>query len=389
MSIIGGIDLTGGTIAAFGTLLVYDVFFVTFDREVALVWTARWNLGKVLFFLNRYLPFFDTFLSLHLLLGKNTDKGCLLGFSAVTWLIVVGIIVAEAILMLRTYAIWERKRSIFITLILLGCGTFIPGIIVTQFEVESLAYVANPNGGCTKTKPSSPVIFVAFLLLILCETTIVILTLVRARHHYLSRQTRSPLIWQLYKDGLLYYVYLLAFSLVNLITAVAAPPAYTNWLTTPQRVMHSLLCTRVLLHIRSHNTDADSENMSTQVAMSFTPYYDQGRTGMTHSSATASGSGSGSGSDADTRLFLTFSSHTESTSPSEPRSSVFRYKELALASPGVESSVIETPRSPRIAEEIELQPLSRPSEPQVRFTGPLEGIPEPRSPTKGKDRQGS
>ncbi|KAL5514110.1 hypothetical protein ACEPAG_2871 [Sanghuangporus baumii] len=386
MPIIGGIDLTGGTIAAFGTLLVYDVFFVTFDREVALVWTSRWNLGKILFFLNRYLPFFDTFLSLHLLLGKNTDKGCLLGFSAVTWLIVVGIIVAEAILMLRTYAIWERKRAISITLILLGCGTFIPGIIVTQFEVQSLAYIAVPNGGCTKTKPSSPVIFVAFLLLILCETTIVILTLVRARHHYLSRQTRSPLIWQLYKDGLLYYVYLLAFSLVNLITAVAAPPAYTNWLTTPQRVMHSLLCTRVLLHIRSHSTDPDSENMSTQVAMSFTPYYDQGRTEMTHSSATASGSGLASVSDADTRLFLTFSSHTENTNPSEARSSVFRYKELALASPGVESSTVESPRSPHVAEEIELQPISRPAEPQA---GPPEGIPRPRSPTKGKDRQGS
>ena len=58
--------------------------------------------------------------------------------------------------MLRTYAIWERKRAILITLIILGSvspggilalactetmsqGTFIPGIIVTQLEVESFA----------------------------------------------------------------------------------------------------------------------------------------------------------------------------------------------------------------------------------------------------------
>ena len=145
--------------------------------------------------------------------------------------------------------------------------------------------------------------------------------------------------------------------------------------------MHSLLCTRVLLHIRSHGSNPDSEVMTTQVDMTFTPCEDdRERTCLTHSSATASGSGTGSGSDADTRLFLTFSSHTESTSPSEARSSVFRYKELALASPGVASSAVGRPQSPPVTEEIELQPISpRLATPLVRFAGPA----------KGRDQQGS
>ncbi|EJD00468.1 uncharacterized protein FOMMEDRAFT_169913 [Fomitiporia mediterranea MF3/22] len=358
MPIVGGIDLIAGTIAAFSALLVYDVFFVTFYKEVLLIWPSRWNFVKILFFLNRYLPFVDTFLSLHLLTGKSTDRGCLLGFQTVTWLIVIGIIISEMILMVRTYAIWGQNRIILYILIFMSAGVFIPGIIVTQFEVQSFAYVAMPRG-CSQSKPASSIIFVAFLLLILCETTIVAMTLIRARQHYISREIRSPLIKQLYKDGLFYYVYLLTFSIVNVITALAAPPAFANWLTTPQRVVHSLLCTRVLLHIRSHNTTPDTELMTTQVDMSFvTPLeYNTQPEPLGLSSGTASGSGYGSSSASDsydTRVFLSFASHTDSTSPSEGRSSVVRYKNPEIIRERDQDRGYEAE-----AEAYELQPLSR------------------------------
>lgn len=87
-----------------------------------------------------------------------------------------------------------------------------------------------------------------------------------------------------------------AFSLVNLLIAVAAPvriniliinsvvkisdihyrimlqPQFANWLTTPQRVFHSLLCTRIMLHIRAFAAeDGSYPTTITQASMEFNP----------------------------------------------------------------------------------------------------------------------
>ncbi|KAL5489765.1 hypothetical protein ACEPAI_4597 [Sanghuangporus weigelae] len=264
MPIVGGIDLTGGTIVAFGALLIYDVFFVTFDQEVTLVWPSRWSLGKTLFFLNRYLPFVDTFLSLHHShYSLDRKEYC-------PWLVVVGICISEVILMIRTSAIWERRRTIHYVLLFLGAGTLIPSIVMAQLEVMSLDYKPGVHGGCIKSRPSSRIVFVAYLLLVvMCETTIAILTLVQAWCHYRSNQIESPLISQLYQDGLLYFVYLQVFLIFNIIIAFAGPPDIGTLLAIPQCVLHSLLCTRVLLHIRSHSRSSPEEITTTQVAMAF------------------------------------------------------------------------------------------------------------------------
>ncbi|TDL23407.1 hypothetical protein BD410DRAFT_787230 [Rickenella mellea] len=263
---IGGIDLVSATIAATGTLLVYDYLFVTFEREVTLVWSQKWTWGKVMFMLNRYLPFIDTFLSLHLLTTENSGSECLNGFIAVTWLILFGIIIAEVILMMRTYAIWALKRSIYIGLATIALVLYIPAIVITEIEVRSYAYAGSPNG-CVKTKSSSKIIFLAFVLLVISETVIVVLTVVRVWK--LMRRGRSRLLVTMYHDGLIYYIYLLGMSVINLIIPLAAPPDFSNWLTTPQRVLHSILCTRVLLHIRAGNLEPDMLVSHTQVDLSF------------------------------------------------------------------------------------------------------------------------
>ncbi|KAH8113071.1 hypothetical protein DFH11DRAFT_1602889 [Phellopilus nigrolimitatus] len=368
MSLTGaaGIDLIGGTIAAFGALLVYDVFFVTFDQEVwsltapmylilnyfqvSLVWFSRWSSVKVLYILNRYLPFVDTFLSLHLLTGTNTDQECLFGFKAVTWLIVVGIIIAEIILMFRTYALWGRRPIILGILVSLGLAVYIPAIVIAQLEVETFAYAAVPTGGCAKTKDTSPIIFVAFLLLIINETTIVVLTLIQAR--LLHRESQSTLVLLMYKDGLFYYIYLLSFSLVNLLIAVAAPPEFANWLTTPQRVMHSLLCTRVLLHIRGHSLNPDVQIATTQASLSFASVDLEARAAEQGRSELSLGSGPGSESGSGKHTLLSFQSSIQTNS--EPTSSRWR---------GDEKEYRSEPEPQ--AETIELQSLSH--SPRVKF----------------------
>lgn len=238
-------QLIQSTLVASVTVLVYDLL-CTLDQEITYVWSNPWTLSSLLFFLNRYLPFFDTLLALNLKFSRNSPEKCLSHFTAVTWLIVIGTLISELILMLRTYAIWERKRSVRIILYFVAAIVFLPAMVVTYFEVKSLRYVPTSSRGC-RLVHASPIILVAYVLLVLSETTMAILTAIQAYRHL--RHSQSKWVIHLYKDGILFYFFLLSISLANIIVPITAPSIFANWLATPQRVIHSILCTRVLFLI--------------------------------------------------------------------------------------------------------------------------------------------
>ncbi|KIM87714.1 hypothetical protein PILCRDRAFT_814404 [Piloderma croceum F 1598] len=171
--------------------------------------------------------------------------------------------------MIRTYALWGRKRSILIVLWLLSAFTFIPAIIVTAFELKSLQYENSPiagEAGCF-LHHASKIIFIAYVLLIMCESAIVILTMIKAVSHL--RRSRSSWIIKFYKDGLLFYVYVSIISVANIVIPVAAPPAYANWFATPLRVFHSIFCTRVLLFIFRQRKSEGTAATHSQIFSSF------------------------------------------------------------------------------------------------------------------------
>ncbi|PPQ67610.1 hypothetical protein CVT26_006820 [Gymnopilus dilepis] len=216
------------TLVACGTLLVYDLL-CTLDREVAYVWRPPWSLGTLLFFLNRYLPFIDTFLSLKLKLSMNSPETCQRQFKVVTWMIASGIIISEFILVLRTYAICQRKRYALVTLSISSALAFIPAIIVTDIELRSLKYIPSGYPGCRLSSASS-IIIISYILLALSETTMAVLTGIAA-YRYL-RHSQSRWVTRLYREGLLFYVYLLSVSIANVLVPILAPRIFANWLAT-------------------------------------------------------------------------------------------------------------------------------------------------------------
>lgn len=248
-SVPPSLNTVPATIAGFATLLVFD-WACTFADEVAYVWSSPWNLGTILFVLNRYPPFVDTFLSLYILTTTQPPDVCLRSFKTVTWLIVFGVFIAEAILMLRTYAIYDRKRWVLILLSITMACLLIPGTVVVELELQSLSYGIPPSGiytGCYLDKPASTIIFLAYVLVLASETLVFVLTLIKAIKHL--RRSRTPLVINLYRNGLLFYLYTFLISMANVIVPVAAPARFSNWLATPQRVLHSIFCTRILLSL--------------------------------------------------------------------------------------------------------------------------------------------
>lgn len=57
-----------------------------------------------------------------------------------------------------------------------------------------------------------------------------------------------------FRDGILSYIYLFALSTLNVVVVFKLPNSYLNLLASPERVLHCLLSSRVLLHIRAQMT---------------------------------------------------------------------------------------------------------------------------------------
>lgn len=231
-------------------VLVYDVL-LTLGEEINYVWFQPWTLGSVLFMVNRYLPFIDTSMGLYLQLAVTTPRKCEQYYNGITWLIAIGLMVSETILLLRTWALWERQMKILLILGGLSTLTFVPGILITHWEIKSLKFGPVPEGGvgCNMIS-ASKVIMVAYVLIALSETVVVVLTIIKGQQHR-ARASRSSWVKRVYRHGLIFYLYLLAITIANMVVPLAAAqPRYKNYLAVPQRVFHSIFCNRVILLIQ-------------------------------------------------------------------------------------------------------------------------------------------
>jgi len=242
------------------------------DEEVTYVWPSPWGLSKYIYIVNRYLPFVDIFVLVRVVVRHNTVDECRVYGNVVTWLTVIGILFSEFILMMRTYAIWDRRRSILITFWVLGIAVVGPALAVTFFEQRSIEYEETPPSvvACELKHAKSRIIAVAFILLVICETTIVVLTVIKAVEHL--RHSRSTWVSELYRDGLMFYLYLLAVSLANVLTPVLGPATLWNFLAPPQRVLHSIFCNRLLVlilrqwahaNLRAPSSELSPDSLST------------------------------------------------------------------------------------------------------------------------------
>ncbi|PPR02001.1 hypothetical protein CVT24_011124 [Panaeolus cyanescens] len=174
--------------AALSQILSFDLVAVamyvfeyglTLEMEVNLVWSTNWNWMKVIFLLQRYLPFADTaFLIMYLKFGP--------GMNIVRYMMTSGTAFSELILFLMMIPGWKAYRA----------------------------------GG------------------------------------------DSALYQSVYRDGLIYYVFLFALSTINIVVIKMLPYGYENLLTGVERCMHSILTSRVLLHIRQlGNNNQDHYSM--------------------------------------------------------------------------------------------------------------------------------
>jgi hypothetical protein len=249
---------------AFLALLIYDCI-VSFDSEFTYVWLSKWGLVKILYLITRYTPFIDTTLAvLERLDTQKSFTSCDHTKTFTTIFSGAGIGLSDLILMIRTYSMYQGSRKI---LAIFG----IAWLVIGGFDIWAEINWTNIFSD-VQSLPGIPSCFLAgpnklgvvcYISLMVGEIVVVLMTLWKGFQNYVSfkfSEATQKLIVTFYKDGVLFYVILLSISIANVVLLLTEPPQLQELLDTPLRVLHSILCCRLVVHVRAV-ADADANRI--------------------------------------------------------------------------------------------------------------------------------
>jgi len=233
-------------------LLGYE-FCLTIYDEITLIWQSPWSYTKVLFLLVRYIPFFSISLMIYdqISLGRTVEQ-CNKGFPALIWFVMFGIILAEVILMIRTWAVWRQNKIIGCVLAVLQTATLAASIYGNVKFVRALQISPPPIPGfrgCFVTATSNT-LRVDFLTLSALQLIVLSLMCVAAFKAY-KLGSVNELSRTIHRDGIMIYVYLLLITIANVTCMYALPTALAIMMAPLQAVLYSVLTCRIVFKIRS------------------------------------------------------------------------------------------------------------------------------------------
>jgi hypothetical protein len=156
-------------------------------------------------------------------------------------------------MIIRVRALWSDSRPI------VGVAVFLSLLnIITYITVLSLDYVTGviiPNNwpftGCL-VFPAFKATYLIFIASILFETYVIVVILAKCVPLALSKQVKSPLSTILVTDGLIYYIIILAFQLLDIVLAftggtLIAMPAIASY---PITALVGVACNRLFIRLQ-------------------------------------------------------------------------------------------------------------------------------------------
>jgi len=232
-------------------LLIYDTV-INFTDEVNVIWLKRWSLGKVLYLLTRYSTFFDAFFVIWYNFGSTlTPESCRSVYEVAMWLGALGTTISEVVLILRTYAIWDRSIFVLIYLSIFKAVAF----VVVAIELDhSLKFTTFTQSPLPSLVPCIPILgnnrmFVVYCLIMGVDLNLLCFMLYRGLSQW--QRNSIPLIHILYRDGVLFFLALFSINLANAIVFVKLfDSPYYYILFEPQRVLYGILSARVIFNLR-------------------------------------------------------------------------------------------------------------------------------------------
>jgi len=232
-------------------LQLYD-WLLTLPREVEYIWRADWNWSKVLYLLTRYMPFITIALVIRNQFALDpTPESCKRTLQAICWLALIGLDLAEVVLAVRTYAVWERDKRVGIGLALLLALYQIPDVIILNKFIQGTSYTRNPypelHRGCVYNK-ANRLVYANWLIITIVEGVVLVLMIISATKAY--HKHTSNLMHVVYRDGIRFYLYIFCATLANVLITLLLPADFITVGSDIEIVIHSILACRLMIGIR-------------------------------------------------------------------------------------------------------------------------------------------
>jgi len=236
---------------AAAALLCYDVF-LSFEREVQLVWCGRWGLPTVLYLVNRYGVALQACLNLVAVLDWQLDlDSCYTWNLFSNWSIPVVMMIVEALLAMRVMALYFNNRWVVLFLWLwwlCAAAAMLAMMGVSLVGTIAVASPAPPTLGC-QIQGSVSDYWALWVPSLVFETTVASLTLARAIS-YRTMITDIPIMRVLVRDGFLYFFVIMVLMLVNLVICLTTSSLYYSWFPQISISIASALAVRLFLNLR-------------------------------------------------------------------------------------------------------------------------------------------
>lgn len=237
-------------------ILVFD-YCVTFQDEVHLTWFRRWDLIRVIFTISRYLPFVGSGMTAYAALRVSGPCPPSLAENIIH---ILCIIAAEGLLVIRTWAFWKKSKRLLIGLLIYSMATVIGAATMNILPNHQLIStdVSMIPGSCGFESSRNAALVYAILALFEC--VILVLTAYKWFYDYRDSEIQTSIVTTVYGGSMLYMMCIIAITVTNVIIDAALPVGFTNMFDTLQLVIHSVLASRILFHLRSsdgraHDTD--------------------------------------------------------------------------------------------------------------------------------------
>ncbi|KAJ7055987.1 hypothetical protein C8F01DRAFT_375217 [Mycena amicta] len=279
------------------TLLFYD-YFLTLPWEVLRYWgpTALTTAPNVLFFLNRYgtllgsipvvMQYFWTMEP-----TRRKLQVCESLHSYHQYLAVVAQIIIGVMLIIRTYALYERNRRILFLMVLVAAGVIGVGAwavlsgnskpAATDRDAAQLSLYIGCSSGVAASETTK--LAIAWAGMAVFDCTIFLLTLYRALSRHVG-QRGGELVGVLLRDGSVYFGVIVLCTVSNILTFIFAPPYTRGMPTTFTNVISSIMISRLMLNLRDPALASKSGRRGTRSGTSR-----QTQTLTTHAEGTSAG----------------------------------------------------------------------------------------------------
>ncbi|KAG1773565.1 hypothetical protein EDD22DRAFT_208922 [Suillus occidentalis] len=243
--------------ASMATFWTYD-YACSIQEEGMFLFCSRWRRVKLLYVVTRYVPFllFAAHLYMNFVPDETSDT-CQFVNNICSCFSLILFVCSESFFILRTYVLWDNNK-IVLAAMLLAFVTLFAGALAAVFSVTANApFVTSSIPGITGCYQSSGSmgLFVPYLLLFVLELMLISLTLTCAIQKWRASDDRLYVV--ILKHNVFYYACGLGFSIVNVLASLLLDYAYSGMFQDFQGVIHTILATRMHLHLWHVNRTDD------------------------------------------------------------------------------------------------------------------------------------